>query len=83
MRVSDRTGHGPIPSTSVPDASTNDPSPTVTATRPVGEDLRAQYRTARLIAVVAGIIGMVLALATPFLPVKVTEPRCRGRRTAR
>jgi arabinosyltransferase B len=57
----------------VPDDARIDSSPTVTATRPVGEDLRTQYRTARLIAVVTGIIGMLLALATPFLPVKVTE----------
>ena len=39
----------------------------------MGEDLRTRYRTARLVAVVAGLLGMILALATPFLPVRVTE----------
>ena len=32
----------------------------------------ANHRTARLIAIVAGLLGAALALATPFLPVKQT-----------
>src|SRR5262245_8270499 len=31
------------------------------------------YRTARIVAVVAGFLGLVLALATPLLPVKQTD----------
>jgi arabinosyltransferase B len=38
----------------------------------IGEDLRAQYRNARLIAIVAGLLGAFFALATPFLPVVQT-----------
>ena len=34
--------------------------------------IRANYRTARLIAVVAGLLGTLLALLTPFLPVTQT-----------
>lgn len=33
---------------------------------------RASYRTARLVAVVAGLLGATLAILTPFLPVKQT-----------
>ena len=33
---------------------------------------RATYRTARLVAVVAGLLGTLLAVLTPFLPVKQT-----------
>jgi arabinosyltransferase C len=33
---------------------------------------RATYRTARLIALVAGLLGTALAILTPFLPVKQT-----------
>ena len=33
---------------------------------------RANYRTARLVAVVAGLLGATLAVLTPFLPVKQT-----------
>lgn len=33
---------------------------------------RANYRTARLVAVVAGLLGAALAVLTPFLPVKQT-----------
>jgi len=33
---------------------------------------RANYRSARLVAVIAGLLGMILAIATPFLPVKQT-----------
>ncbi len=52
-------------------------SDALTTTAPAPEaaptpDFRARYRTARLIAVVTGLIGFVLAVATPFLPVKQT-----------
>ena len=33
---------------------------------------RANYRTARLVAVVAGLLGTACAILTPFLPVKQT-----------
>ena len=33
---------------------------------------RANYRTARLVALVAGLLGAALAILTPFLPVKQT-----------
>ncbi|MFC9786896.1 arabinosyltransferase domain-containing protein [Rhodococcus sp. NPDC127528] len=36
-------------------------------------DMRAKYRTARLIAIVTGLLGFVLAVATPFLPVNQTS----------
>ena len=53
----------------MPDAlTTTAPAP---APAPV-TDLRTQYRTARLIAIVTGLLGFVLAVATPFLPVKQT-----------
>ncbi len=35
-------------------------------------ETRANYRTARLVAVVAGLLGTALAILTPFLPVKQT-----------
>ncbi|WP_371830391.1 arabinosyltransferase domain-containing protein [Antrihabitans cavernicola] len=35
-------------------------------------DLRKEFRTARLIAIVTGLLGALLALATPFLPVVQT-----------
>ncbi|MEE2031147.1 arabinosyltransferase domain-containing protein [Rhodococcus chondri] len=57
----------------MPDDVTTIPGPALTATSPVGEDLRTRYRTARLVAVVAGLLGLVLAVATPFLPVRVTD----------
>ncbi|WP_455900835.1 arabinosyltransferase domain-containing protein [Rhodococcus gordoniae] len=57
----------------MPDDVTTSPAPTPTAPRSMGEDLRTRYRTARLVAVVAGLLGMISALATPFLPVRVTE----------
>ncbi|WP_099024115.1 arabinosyltransferase domain-containing protein [Mycolicibacterium palauense] len=34
--------------------------------------VEAPYATARIVAVVAGLLGVLLALATPFLPVKQT-----------
>ncbi|WP_167096730.1 arabinosyltransferase domain-containing protein [Mycobacterium sp. DL592] len=36
------------------------------------EQTRANYRTARLVAVVAGLLGAALAIMTPLLPVKQT-----------
>jgi len=43
----------------------------VTATR-TGTGTRADYRTARLVAVVAGLLGAALAILTPLLPVTQT-----------
>ncbi|MGW4581048.1 arabinosyltransferase domain-containing protein [Rhodococcus sp. YH1] len=58
----------------MPDDVTTVPAPSAAVPRPpVARDLRAQYRTARLVAAVAGLLGVLLAVATPFLPVKVTE----------
>ncbi|MDT5092595.1 MAG: arabinosyltransferase [Mycobacterium sp.] len=39
---------------------------------PVTGSAAGDYRTARLVAIVAGLLGAVLALATPLLPVKQT-----------
>ena len=50
------------------------PQPGQLPSSPVVED-RAKgtnHRTARLVAIVAGLLGAVLAIATPFLPVKQT-----------
>ena len=41
------------------------------ASTPVN-DTQANHRTTRLVAVVAGLLGTILALATPFLPVTQT-----------
>ena len=41
------------------------------APTPVAE-AAANYRVARVVAVVAGLLGALLALATPLLPVKQT-----------
>ena len=35
-------------------------------------DAPANHRTTRLVAVVAGLLGTILAIATPFLPVTET-----------
>nr|WP_307829678.1 arabinosyltransferase domain-containing protein [Antrihabitans stalagmiti] len=37
-----------------------------------GTDVRSDFRTARLIALVTGLLGALFALATPFLPVTQT-----------
>ncbi|MFH5230348.1 arabinosyltransferase domain-containing protein [Antrihabitans spumae] len=37
-----------------------------------GTDVRSNFRTARLIALVTGLLGALFALATPFLPVTQT-----------
>jgi arabinosyltransferase B len=54
----------------VPDVVTA-PEPAISAPPPP-VDFRAKYRTARLIAVVTGLLGALFALATPFLPVTQT-----------
>lgn len=36
------------------------------------EDVAPKYRVARNVAVLAGLLGVLLAIATPFLPVKQT-----------
>ena len=50
------------------------PGPPTPAAPAAGDstDLRTQFRTARLIAIVTGLLGAFLALATPFLPVVQT-----------
>ena len=47
------------------------PSSTPIASRPV-TDTRSDYRIARTVAVVAGVLGTLLAILTPLLPVKQT-----------
>src|SRR5262245_27544230 len=42
------------------------------ASSSVGETNGKSYRAARLVAVVAGLLGTLLAIATPLLPVKQT-----------
>jgi arabinosyltransferase C len=42
------------------------------ASSSVVDDADTKYRTARVVAVVAGLLGALLALATPLLPVKQT-----------
>lgn len=48
--------------------------PEVVTATPVGKraDLRKEFRTARLTAIVTGLLGVLFALATPFLPVVQT-----------
>ncbi|WP_305093414.1 arabinosyltransferase domain-containing protein [Prescottella sp. R16] len=48
------------------------PDPEAGAPPPVSPTRNADVRRARLIAVVTGLIGILLALATPFLPVTQT-----------
>ena len=50
------------------------PEPGQLPSSPVSHDraLGTDHRTARLVAIVAGLLGALLALATPFLPVKQT-----------
>lgn len=65
--------HGRITSGIVPDASTS--SPTVPELSDDGRsaDLRSRYRTTRIIAMVAGLLGVLFAVLTPFLPVTQDE----------
>src|SRR5579875_2710062 len=42
------------------------------ASSTVNDTAGGSYRTARIVAVVAGLLGTLLALATPVLPVKQT-----------
>ena len=44
----------------------------ITSSSVTTADDAAKYRNARLIAIVAGLLGTLLAVATPFLPVKQT-----------
>ncbi|MBY6437316.1 arabinosyltransferase [Rhodococcus kroppenstedtii] len=60
----------------MPDAPSVPPAPTpdreskaVVSGTDRRNDVRAQYRTTRLIAVVAGLLGTLFAVLTPFLPV--------------
>ncbi|MGV9412313.1 arabinosyltransferase domain-containing protein [Nocardia sp. NPDC003693] len=53
----------------MPDASAVLSKP---ATPPTPAATPRDYRTAKLIAIVAGVLGALFALATPFLPVKQT-----------
>ncbi|MFD4369026.1 arabinosyltransferase domain-containing protein [Rhodococcus sp. NPDC058521] len=46
--------------------------PDVAAVPATKSDPRSEYRNVRLIAVVTGLIGFLLALATPFMPVTQT-----------
>ena len=50
------------------------PQPGQLPSSPVVHDraMGTNHRTARLVAIIAGLLGAVLALATPFLPVKQT-----------
>ncbi|HET9564171.1 MAG TPA: arabinosyltransferase, partial [Mycobacterium sp.] len=50
------------------------PQPGQLPSSPVVQDraMGTNHRTARLVAIVAGLLGAALALATPFLPVKQT-----------
>ena len=43
-------------------------------------DAGANHRTARLVAIVAGLLGALFAIATPLLPVTQTEMRLVFRR---
>ncbi|MFV0494941.1 arabinosyltransferase domain-containing protein [Mycobacterium sp.] len=54
-----------MPAETTPDTADALPSSSVT-------DASADYRLARLVAVVAGLLGTALALATPLLPVRQT-----------
>ncbi|NLU84781.1 arabinosyltransferase domain-containing protein [Rhodococcus sp. HNM0569] len=54
----------------MPDADTAPGEPV--AIRPAPKDFRTELRRARWIAVVTGLLGFVLAVATPFLPVQQT-----------
>src|ERR1700749_1509951 len=41
-------------------------------------DTGSDYRAARVVAAVAGLLGALLAIATPFLPVPTTTPNLHG-----
>ena len=56
------------PSGSDPEANQRGPLPSSSVTDPAAQ----KYRIARIVAVVAGLLGALLAIATPFLPVTQT-----------
>ncbi|MEV0947147.1 arabinosyltransferase domain-containing protein [Rhodococcus sp. NPDC049939] len=56
----------------MPDVATISVSEPEGSLPPAGEDRRNEYRTTRLVAIVAGLIGFVLSVATPFMPVQQT-----------
>jgi arabinosyltransferase C len=62
---------GPLPSSSVTAAQANAQTARDDA-RAVNDRTSRDYRVARIVAVVAGLLGVALALATPLLPVKQT-----------
>ncbi len=65
------TAHGgQLPSTSVTAAQANHRS--ARADMPGGDRTTPDYRRTRIVAVVAGLLGAMLALATPLLPVNQT-----------
>lgn len=58
----------------MPDAVTeNSAVPFATPPKGSNMDLRSEVRTTRLVAIVTGILGAILAILTPFLPVVQTD----------
>jgi len=55
----------------VPDAVTASPQ-TSSSPPPAGQDARERFHRTRWVAIIAGLLGFVLALATPLLPVVQT-----------
>ncbi|WP_027507282.1 arabinosyltransferase domain-containing protein [Rhodococcus sp. UNC23MFCrub1.1] len=53
----------------MPDALTSSPTAPTPAGPDRSVDVRQQYRTTRLVAMVAGVLGVLFAILTPFLPV--------------
>ncbi|KQU07648.1 arabinosyltransferase [Rhodococcus sp. Leaf7] len=53
----------------MPDALTSQPTAPTPAGSERSVDVRQQYRTTRLVAVVTGVLGVLFAIITPFLPV--------------
>ncbi|MGU3437319.1 arabinosyltransferase domain-containing protein [Actinomycetes bacterium M1A6_2h] len=57
----------------MPDVATSPPAvPASPPSGPRASDLRSEYTTARLIAIVTGLLGVIFAVLTPFLPVTQT-----------
>ena len=61
-----------LASSSVGDSAGDDAERSDEEERRLTTDADTKYRTARIVAVVAGLLGALLALATPLLPVKQT-----------
>ncbi|MGB6052982.1 MAG: arabinosyltransferase, partial [Rhodococcus sp. (in: high G+C Gram-positive bacteria)] len=58
----------------MPDAVTeNSAVPFATPPKGSNMDLRSEVRTTRLVAIVTGLLGAILAILTPFLPVVQTD----------